>query len=88
VAVELWEQLLARERGLDSREGVIVAWKDGLVASECALGRACVERDAKCNRAEAARQDYQARIHAFTAHYRRSFNFNQILEERRILLSL
>jgi hypothetical protein len=33
VADELQGQLLAQERELDSREGVIAAWEDGLVAS-------------------------------------------------------
>jgi hypothetical protein len=42
---ELREQLFTRERKLDSREGTIVAWEDGLAASKCALGRACMERD-------------------------------------------
>jgi hypothetical protein len=81
VAVEPREQLLAQERGLDNREGAIVAWEDGLATSECTLGRAPVECTAECDRAEAVRQDYQARIHAFTAGCRRSFNFDWILGE-------
>jgi hypothetical protein len=64
------EQLPTRERELDSKDGVIAMWEDGLVAFECALGRACTERD------------------AFMASSRRSFNFDQNLEEHRILLSL
>jgi hypothetical protein len=50
---ELRVQLLAQERELDSWEGAIVAWKDGLVDSEHAHGRACMERDAKPAQAEA-----------------------------------
>jgi hypothetical protein len=46
VATELKEQLLTQEE-LDSREGAITAWEDGLAASECALRRACMERDAE-----------------------------------------
>jgi hypothetical protein len=49
---ELWVQLLARERELDSREGTIVAGEDGLVASECTLGRACMERNTECTQAK------------------------------------
>jgi hypothetical protein len=49
---ELWVQLLARERELDSREGTIVAGEDGLVASECTLGRACMEHNAECTQAK------------------------------------
>jgi hypothetical protein len=41
MVVELQEQLLARERELDSREGTLMAWEYGLVAFECALGRVC-----------------------------------------------
>jgi hypothetical protein len=48
VAGELRGQLLAWERELDSREGAISVWEDGLVASECTLGRACVDHDAAC----------------------------------------
>jgi hypothetical protein len=88
VAVKLSGQLLGWERGLDSREGAIVVWENGLAASECALGRAGVECDAKCDQAKAIRQDYRARIHAFMAGCWCSFNFDWILEEHRILLSL
>jgi hypothetical protein len=38
VAIELQEQLLAQEVELDSREGTIIMWEDGLAASEHALG--------------------------------------------------
>jgi hypothetical protein len=40
VAVELREMLLTQERELDSREGTIAAWEDGLAAFERALGGA------------------------------------------------
>jgi hypothetical protein len=65
-----------------------MAQDNGLVASECGLERVCMEHDAKCDRVEAVQQDYRDRIHAFTAGCRRSFNFDRILQERRILLSL
>jgi hypothetical protein len=39
MAVELQEQLLARERELDSREGILMAREDGLADSECTIGR-------------------------------------------------
>jgi hypothetical protein len=54
VAVKLREQLLAREREVDSREDVIAAWEDGLAASKHALGKACMDRDAEHVQAEAA----------------------------------
>jgi hypothetical protein len=37
---------------------------------------------------EAIWQDYLARTRAFTSNYRLSFNFDRMLEERQILLSL
>jgi hypothetical protein len=54
MAVELLEQLLARDKELDSRECAIIVWEDGLAALEHALGRACMERDAERTQAEAA----------------------------------
>jgi hypothetical protein len=46
VAIKLQKQLLARERELDSREGAIVMWEDGLAAFEHALEKVGTERDA------------------------------------------
>jgi hypothetical protein len=53
MAVELQKQLLAREREMDNREGVLMAREDGLAAFECALGRARMECDGECDQAEA-----------------------------------
>jgi hypothetical protein len=44
---ELQEKLLAQERELDSKEGSIIAWEDGMAASKHALGRPCMECDAE-----------------------------------------
>jgi hypothetical protein len=44
--------------------------------------------DAECVQAEAVRQNYLARMRAFTTSWRCSFNFDWILEEHCILLSL
>jgi hypothetical protein len=40
---------------------------DKLVATEHALGRVHMECDAECDRAEAIRQDYRARMRASSA---------------------
>jgi hypothetical protein len=82
MAVKLQGWLLAQERELDSRGGALMAWEDGLMASKCTLGRARMECDAECDRAEAVRQDYRVRICAFTAGYRRSFYFDRALDGR------
>jgi hypothetical protein len=76
IAVEFQEQLLARERELDSREGTLTTWENGLVASKSALGRACMERNIECAQANAARSDYQARILIITVGCQHSFNFD------------
>jgi hypothetical protein len=66
-ADELLEQLFTQEKELNSREHALAAREDDLVASECTLGTVRVECDTKCDRAEAIRQDYQARLSASTA---------------------
>jgi hypothetical protein len=44
-----------QERELDSKEGTLMAWEDGLVASECTVGRVQMECDIECDQAEAIR---------------------------------
>jgi hypothetical protein len=88
VAVELQEQLLTRERFLDSRKGAISMWKDGLAASEHTLGRACMEHGTERAQAKASRQDFLPRMNASTSSSKHSINFNRMFEERQILLSL
>jgi hypothetical protein len=88
VAEELREQLLIRERELDSRESTIAALEDGLATSEHTLGRECMERDTACTQAEAARQDYRARLCASTSSSKHSINFYRMLQERQRLVSL
>jgi hypothetical protein len=56
VAIELQGQLLTQERELDSREGAITTWEDGLVTFECAPGKVCAEHDAS----HVVQQDFSA----------------------------
>jgi hypothetical protein len=88
VIIELQGQLLTWERELDSQEHILMAREDGLVASEHALGRAHMECDGECDRAEAIRQDYLARVRAFTAGCRRSLDFYRVLEGHRFFHSV
>jgi hypothetical protein len=53
MTIELQEQLLARERELDSQEGAAIAWEEELAAFVCVLGEVCVERDTSRARANA-----------------------------------
>jgi hypothetical protein len=46
VVVELWEQLLVRERRLDEWENTLLAREHGVVEAERVLGRARMECDA------------------------------------------
>jgi hypothetical protein len=82
VVAELQEQLLTWERQLDSREGTIAAWVDGLAPSEYAIGRVCMEHDVESIQAKAAQQDYLAKTCAFSFVYKYSINLSQMLEER------
>jgi hypothetical protein len=53
VIVELQEQLLARERELDSREGAIIAWEESLMSFTRVLREVRVKRDASHARVDA-----------------------------------
>jgi hypothetical protein len=55
VVIELWEQLLARERLLESRESIVTAQEDDLAASEGTLRSVHMEWDTKRNRVEVVR---------------------------------
>jgi hypothetical protein len=82
MTVELQGRLLAWEKELHSRERVLMAREDGLAPSERAVGRARMECDDECDRAEAVRQDYQARVRAFIAGCWHSLDFDRVLEGR------
>jgi hypothetical protein len=88
VAIELQGQLLARERELDSREGIIAAWEDGLVAFECALGKVHVKCNVSHVRAEAVQQDFSAQSCASSSRSKRLTDLNWTLEEHQILFCL
>jgi hypothetical protein len=53
-----------------------------LGAIERTLGRARMECDVECDRAETVRQDYQVRMHASTADCRHSLDFDRVLRGR------
>jgi hypothetical protein len=53
-----------------------------MVAFECALGRACMERDAERAQAKIVWQDYLDRMRAFTSGSKHYINFTRTLEER------
>jgi hypothetical protein len=88
VVDELQEQLLAHERELDTRECTIVVCEDGLMAFERTLVKACMECDAERAQVEAVQQDFLARTCTFSSNSKHSINFNWMLVERQILLSL
>jgi hypothetical protein len=48
----------------------------------------CAEHDAKCAQAKVAQRHYRVRLRAFTSDSKNSINFNRMLEECQILLSL
>jgi hypothetical protein len=65
VVAELQEQLLARERELDSREGAIVTWEESLLVSARTLREASAESDATRALMATTRRDYLAQIGTF-----------------------
>jgi hypothetical protein len=84
---ELQVQILARERELDSREGAITTWEDGLAASQRTHGRPCMECNDEHAQAKVVWQNSLIRMHAFTFNSKHSINFNRMLEESQIFLS-
>jgi hypothetical protein len=73
---------------LGSREGAVIAWEDGLIAIECALGRACMEHHAEHAQTEAVQHDYLTKSCTLTSYTKHSLDFNRMLEEHQILPSL
>jgi hypothetical protein len=58
VDVELQEKLLAQKRELDSREGAIVAWEEGMVAFARTLREVHAKHDTSRARADAVQWDF------------------------------
>jgi hypothetical protein len=79
-AIKWLEQLLAQEKELDSREGAITTWEDGLVAFACALGDARMECDAKHVQAVAVQQYFLARTRASCSRSKQLHHLSRTLE--------
>jgi hypothetical protein len=88
VVMELQEQLLAQERGLDERENTILAREHGVVEAERSLRRANVECDAVHDLATTVWEDYRAWMHASTTSWWHSLEFDQVLSGRQFILSM
>jgi hypothetical protein len=88
VTVELQGQLLARERELDSREGAIVMWEQGLAAFARVLGLVHAERDASHARADATQREIFTQARASSSRSEQLTDLGRTLEERQILLFL
>jgi hypothetical protein len=88
VITELQEQLLAREKELDSQEGTVVVWKESLMALARALREASAERDASHACADVIQWDYSAQVNAFSSWSGRLNDLSQTLEERATLLGM
>jgi hypothetical protein len=67
VTIELHGQLLAWERQLDSSEGAIVVWEEGLVAFSCVLGEVHAECDASHARANTIQWDLFTQLRAYSS---------------------
>jgi hypothetical protein len=82
VVVELWEQLLVRERRLDEWENALLAREHGMVEARRVLGRARMECDANHDQAMTVREDYRARVRASIAGRHHSLEFDRVLSGR------
>jgi hypothetical protein len=65
-----------------------MAREGNLAATEHAIGKACMECDAECDRAEVVRQDYQAKMCATTASSWRSLDFDRVLRGCQFILTV
>jgi hypothetical protein len=81
VDVELQEQLLTRERELDSREGAVAVWEEGMVAFARVLEEVHTKRDASHVRADAVRRDFFSRARASSFQSKQLTNLGRALEE-------
>jgi hypothetical protein len=62
VIVKTQEQLLARERELDSRESTIIAWEEGLTSFARPLDVVSTERDTSRARIDAIQWDFLTQV--------------------------
>jgi hypothetical protein len=58
VVVELQEQLHAQKRELDSRDGTIIVWEEGLAAFVRTHREVCTKQDASRARVDAIQWDF------------------------------
>jgi hypothetical protein len=65
-----------------------MAQEDDLAITKRALGLEWMEGDAECERAEAVRQDYRARIRASTTSCQHSLDFDRVLRGRQFILTV
>jgi hypothetical protein len=82
------EQLLAQERELDSREGAVIAWDEGLMVFARALGEASTECNTSRARVDAVRRDFSAQVCTSSSWYGQLNALSRLLEEHASLLCL
>jgi hypothetical protein len=88
VITELQDQLLAREKELDNREGAIIVWEESLTTFTCTLGVARVGCDASLAHGSAIRRDHLTQVSASSSQSERRKARRQTMDERAILLGL
>jgi hypothetical protein len=88
VAMELQGQLLARGREMDSREGTIAMWEDGLATFAHALGEVHKKCDTSRIRTKAAQKEFFVQASTSSSRSKQLTDLNYTLEEHQILLCL
>jgi hypothetical protein len=67
---------------LDTREGAVVTWEEGLAAFACTLGEVRVERDAYRVRTSVVQRDFFPEVRASSSRSKHLTNLGWMLEER------
>jgi hypothetical protein len=81
MTVELQRWLLAWERELDSREGAIIMWKEGLASSVHAYGEVHVECDASHAHVDAVQRDFFTQARTSISRSEKITDIGRMLEE-------
>jgi hypothetical protein len=88
VTVELQGQVLARERELDSREGAIITWEEGLAAFAHMHVEVHTEHDTSHTRTDVVQWDFLTQVRTSNSRSEQLTDIGQTLEEHQILLCL
>jgi hypothetical protein len=88
VIVKLQDELLARGKELDSREGAVIMREESLMAFACVLRDASAEHDTSHARADAIQRDYSTQLSVYSSQSEWRRALGRTLDECAALLGL